>query len=569
MQFDYIIVGGGSAGCVLANRLSSRAANDVMLIEAGVDTPPGEVPADILETFPKAALNPLYKWMKLLAYTQPLRRNVPGPLQPVLYDQGRVMGGGSSINFQAANRGAPEDYDEWPRLGAAGWGWSEVLPYFRKLEDDADFEGPLHGAGGPLPVQRMPRAQWCGFADAVAKACEAAGLGYIEDQNSSFLDGHFAAAQSNLSKHRVSAAMAYLDRQTRQRSNLQIMPETHVQEILFDGRRAVGVRAMTKQGTETFRGREIILSLGAVHTPALLMRSGVGPAQALSDVGIGVLGNVPGVGENLRDHPGVAVLAYLTRGARMHAGNRTLQVALRYSSGLEGCPAGDMYASVMSKAGWHGLGWRLGMIMTWVNKAYSVGRVSLRSPDWRDEPTVELNLCEDPRDLERLAAGIRHIASLYDRGPLQRVTRNPFCAAFTPRARAATAVNSRNRIVMGAAGWLLDGPAPLRSAMIRRVITRGPNLKALLDDTSALEDFVRETAMGIKHLSCTCRMGDDSDPLAVTQPNGLVRGVDGLRVVDASIMPSLPRANTNLPTIMLAEKIADTMPSGPSSASGR
>ena len=209
MDYDYAIIGGGSAGCVLAHRLSARAANRVLLVELGQDTPPGQVPADILETFPKAALNPAYKWMKLLAYTQSLRRNVPQ--SPVLYDQGRVMGGGSSVNFQAANRGHPSDYDEWAEAGAAGWGWQDVLPYFKKLEDDHDFAGDLHGKGGPLPIERMKRADWCGFSTATARALEAAGLPYLEDQNGSFVDGYFAAAQNNSPRHRVSAAMAYLD----------------------------------------------------------------------------------------------------------------------------------------------------------------------------------------------------------------------------------------------------------------------------------------------------------------------------------------------------------------------
>ena len=249
-MFDYIIVGGGSAGSVLANRLSARSANQVLLIEAGQDTPPGQVPADIQEMFPKAALNPAYKWMKLVAYTQSLRRNYPRPPTPLLYDQGKVMGGGSSINYQAANRGAPEDYDEWAALGATGWGWQDVLPYFKKLEDDADFgSDAMHGKGGPLPVGRMPRAEWSGYTRAVAEALEAANLPYLEDQNGRFVDGYFAATQNNRNGRRVSAADAYLGNDIRQRPNLRILAQSHVLELRRDGRKITGVRVATARAS--------------------------------------------------------------------------------------------------------------------------------------------------------------------------------------------------------------------------------------------------------------------------------------------------------------------------------
>lgn len=197
--------------------------------------------------------------------------------------------------------------------------------------------------------------------------------------------------------------------------------------------------------------------------------------------------------------------------------------------------------------------------MTWVNKSYSTGRVSLRSTDWREEPRMELNLCEDPRDIRRLMAGVRFAASLYDKEPLARVAKHPFPAAFTPRMRAAMAVNAKNAVVMAALGWLLDGPQPLRDTLLTQAITMGVDLKALLEEDATLEKFVRSTTNGIKHLSCTCRMGSPNDPLAVTDTAGRVRGVQNLRVVDASTMPSLPRANTNLAVLMLAEKISDNI----------
>jgi len=345
----------------------------------------------------------------------------------------------------------------------------------------------------------------------------------------------------------------------RRRPNLRILAQSQVQSLMCDGRKIVGAKVATPQGIETVMANETILAAGAVHSPAMLMRTGIGPAPLLATQGVAVIQDLPGVGENLRDHPGVGILAYLTSGARVDEESRPLQISFRYSSQHPDCPTSDMFTSVFCRSGWHGVGRRLGTAMTWVNKAYSAGRVTLQSTDWRDEPKIELNYFDDQRDLRRLMAGLRFVASLFDDPSVKSATRSPFGARLSQRARAASAVNFKNYVAMGVAGFMLDGPAPLRDAIINGAISEAPELAGLLSDDSALEEYVRATAMGIKHLSCTCRMGRADDPKAVTSTDGRVKGMAGLRVVDASIMPNLPRCNTNLTTLMIAEKISDTI----------
>lgn len=542
----------------MANRLSVAQANKVLLIEAGMDTPPGAVPSDILDSYHLSQANPKFKWTRFQAYHQPVPHNAPD--RPVLqhYDQGRVMGGGSSINFQAANRGAPDDYNEWETMGAAGWGWNDVLPYFRKLETDQQFDGPLHGRSGPLPIRRVTRENWSGFSKATADSFRLAGMEFFDDQNGGFKDGYFPMTVSNLNDERVSAASAYLDLATRARSNLTILSNAIVEKIRFKGRLAIGVEIDRMGAKEFHAAREIIISAGASHSPALLMRSGVGPALHLRDMGIDVNVDLAGVGQSLQDHPGVPTMAYIAQHYR-HGENPSpaLQVGARYSSGIDACGPNDMFICGIGRAAWHSAGRRLASMSTWINKPYSRGQLRLRSADWREEPEVELNMLSDPRDLARMKLAMRRVAKLFEYAPLKAATRDPFSTNFNRRAQMVSAVTPRNKFLTAFASMLLDGPGPLRRAVIQNIML-GNNIERIVrEGDAAIEKHVMRYVISIRHISCTCRMGREDDPAAVTGSDGRVHGVGGLRIADASVFPAIPRANTNIPTIMTAEKIAD------------
>jgi choline dehydrogenase len=493
---DVVVVGGGSAGCVLAARLSEDAGRQVVLLEAGPDLAElADLPADVVD-----ASEPT------LAHDWGYVAEPDGSGRRIALPRARLIGGCSSTNGCFALRGAPEVYDGWAQLGNPGWGFAEVLPFFRRLESDTDFDDEWHGSDGPIPIRRHPPAELNAVQEAFIAAARSYGLPYVGDHNRPDAVGVGPTPRNVRDGVRMSTSLTYLAA-ARDRPNLAIRGGAMADRVEVRGGAARGVRLV---GGEVVAADRVVLAAGAYASPAILQRSGIGAAGELRALGVDVVADLPGVGENLIDHPLVAVDLPArpgTAGPRFEA-IATLRSQLAPAAGpdLQLFLAGPFDVSRdVSPAG------AVFGIVAVLVLPFSRGWVRLRSADPEDPPRIDVAHLRQPDDMRRMIE-----------------------ATLVARAISRT--------------------APLDGLIEGAELAPGPSVGD--DDANAISASIASRVSTCHHPVGTCSMGADPGGGAVVDARGRVHGIEQLHVADAAIMPTIPSANTNLPTIMVAERVA-------------